>query len=97
MDAASFAIMMDSFDQLLQVFCALGIFGLLIFFILSIVKIRTGQRLNKQDAAAMQEMVMRLQQMDSRMATLEKILDAEVPEWRGNLDNAGGVYARQAG
>jgi len=96
-DPANFAIMMDTFDQCLQVVCALGLMGLIVFSIVWIVKIRTGPRLRKQDEAAMREMAARLQRMDSRMAMLEKILDAEVPAWRGNVDNVGGIYARQAG
>jgi phage shock protein B len=89
--------MMDSFNQCLQVFCALATIGFMVFLILSILKIVTGPRLHKQDAAAMHDMAARLQQMDRRMAVLEKILDAEVPDWRGNVDQAGGFYARQAG
>jgi phage shock protein B len=96
-DPASFAIMMDTFNQCLQVICVLGLAGLIVFAIIWIVKIRTGWRLNKQDAAAMQDIAARLRQMDSRGAPLEKILDAEVPDWRGNVDQAGGIYGRQAG
>jgi phage shock protein B len=97
MDPASFAIMMDTISRLAGGICAIALFGLLVLLVVWVVKIRTGPRLNKQDAAAMQEMVARLQQMDQRMAMLEKILDAEVPSWRGNVDHAGGDYARQAG
>jgi phage shock protein B len=89
--------MMDTISQLAGGICAIILFGLLVLLIVWIVKIRTGQRLNKHDAATMQEMAARLHVMDQRMAMLEGILDAEVPSWRGNMDNAGGEYARQAG
>jgi len=75
----------------------LVIFGIPAWMIVKLAKIRAGERLHQNDAAALQDMAARLQQMDRRMAMLEKILDAEVPDWRGNVDQAGGFYARQAG
>jgi phage shock protein B len=47
--------------------------------------INRGQRsrqVSTQDAAAYQQLAATAARMEARMATLERILDAEVPDWR---------------
>ncbi len=53
-----------------------------------------GERLNKRDAATVRELAAHLQQMDQRVWALKRILDNEVPAWRGqyNTDD----FRRQA-
>jgi phage shock protein B len=100
MDPASTAaltVLCHTLAPLVAIPVFLIIFGIPAWMMVKLARIRAGERLNQADAATLAEMASRLQLMDRRMATLEKILDAEVPDWRGNIDNAGGIYARQAG
>jgi phage shock protein B len=46
--------------------------------------------LNDQDAASIGQLTETAARMEARMATLERILDAEVPAWRSKFD-AGGL------
>jgi phage shock protein B len=43
---------------------------------------RTDRHLSGEDQAAMERMIGLLEKMEGRIATLEKILDAEDPRWR---------------
>lgn len=45
-------------------------------------KRRTGAGLSGPEMEQLQELVVKAETMQKRVATLEKILDAEVPEWR---------------
>jgi phage shock protein B len=65
------------------------------WMIVKLAKIRAGERLNTQDAAVISDMTARLHRMDERMATLESILDAQVPAWRESP--MADTYGRQAG
>lgn len=94
---AAFTVLCHTLAPLMGIPLFLIILGIPAWVIVKVAKIRAGERLHSHDSAAMQEMGARLQLMDGRMAMLEKILDAEVPNWRGNVDQAGGIYARQAG
>jgi phage shock protein B len=94
---AALAVLCHTLAPLVAIPVFLIIFGIPAWMIVKLAAIRAGERLNKNDAAAMQDMAARLHQMDERMAMLETILDSQVPAWRGDVDNAGGTYARQAG
>ncbi len=54
---------------------------------------RAARQLNAQDAAAFEQLSQTAARMEQRIATLERILDAEVPAWRSNPAN----FYRQAG
>jgi phage shock protein B len=47
-----------------------------------------GNRLNATDLAALDQMAQTAQRLEQRVMTLERILDAEVPAWRGQYDTA---------
>jgi phage shock protein B len=47
-----------------------------------LAKFRAGRQLSAQDAAAFEQLSQTAARMESRMAMLERILDAEVPGWR---------------
>jgi phage shock protein B len=51
---------------------------------------RAARALNEQDAASIGQLTETAARMEARMATLERILDAEVPAWRSKFD-AGGL------
>jgi len=53
---------------------------------------RAGRQLNAADAAALDQMTATAQRLEQRVATLERILDAETPAWRGNFE--GGQYGQ---
>lgn len=57
------------------------------------LKARTGGQLSAQETQIMEQMAQTAQRLEQRVATLEQILDAEVPAWRSHPAN---VY-RQAG
>jgi len=97
MDPNSFAIMMDTVDQVLQVFCAVALMGLIVLGAVWVVKIRTGARLNKHDEAMLLNVNGQMQKMETRMAALERILDAEVPAWRAGFEETGESYGRKMG
>jgi phage shock protein B len=64
-------------------------------------KNRMAGGLTSNDAAMLEQITAVAQRLEQRVATLERILDAEVPAWRGNAyPNAGqqdGMYNRQTG
>jgi phage shock protein B len=99
MDPASVAAL-KALCGMLSTFVAVPVFAIILgvpaWVAVKIVKIRAGERLHRDDAAAMQAMSGRLQQMEQRMVFLEHILDSEAPGWRGEFGN-GGQYGRQAG
>ena len=45
-------------------------------------KSRAGQQLNAEDAAAFEQLSQVAARMETRIATLERILDTEAPGWR---------------
>lgn len=45
-------------------------------------KWRAGRRLNAQDEAVFQQLDLTARRMEQRLTALERILDAEVPDWR---------------
>lgn len=47
-------------------------------------KRHVGQGLSGEDQEKLQALVIRAEQMQDRIVTLEKILDAEAPRWRQN-------------
>ncbi len=49
-------------------------------------KVRSGDRLNAQDNASLEHMTQVAQRLEQRVATLERILDAETPGWRRNTN-----------
>jgi phage shock protein B len=51
---------------------------------------RSRRSLNDQDAASIGQLTETAARMEASMATLERILDAEVPAWRSKFD-AGGL------
>ncbi len=57
------------------------------------LKSSTAGQMSAQEAQALEQMSQIAQRLEQRVTTLEQILDAEVPSWRGNPAN----FARQAG
>jgi phage shock protein B len=47
-------------------------------------KRRAARQLNAEDAATVEQLNQALGQMEQRIVTLERILDAEVPDWRAS-------------
>jgi len=47
------------------------------------------RQLNAQDAAILDQVSQNMARMESRIATLEQILDGEVPGWRNSYRKAG--------
>jgi len=97
MDPASFAIMMDTISQVVGIASAVVLMGLLILGVVWVVKIRTGSHLSKGDVAVLQDVNAKLRVMEHRMASLEKILDAEVPAWRVEFEEIGESHGRKMG
>jgi phage shock protein B len=58
-------------------------------------KARAGQQLSASETALVESLGATAQKLEQRVATLERVLDVEVPAWRGNYD--AGAYGRQAG
>jgi len=52
--------------------------------------------LSASDAAVVENLNQTAMRLEQRVAALERILDVEVPAWRGNYDG-GEVLGRQAG
>jgi phage shock protein B len=59
-------------------------------------KWRAGRRVNASDAAAYEQLSQTASRMEVRMATLERILDAEVPAWRREYSAEGDVRNARA-
>jgi phage shock protein B len=57
---------------------------------------KAARQLNARDAAAFDQLAATAARMEGRMAILERILDAEVPDWR-RTNNLGGQYDRTMG
>ena len=57
------------------------------------LRARTAGQMSAQDVAAMERMGQIAQRLEQRVATLEQILDTEVPAWRSRPEN----FYRQAG
>jgi len=55
------------------------------------VKWRATRAFNSRDAAAFDQLAQTAARMEARMAVLERILDAEVPSWRGEYESVGGI------
>jgi len=49
-------------------------------------KVFGSRRLNAQDAATLDNFAQAMARMETRIAMLERILDAEVPGWRAKAD-----------
>jgi phage shock protein B len=58
-------------------------------------KARTGLTLSANEAAMVENLGQTAKRLEQRVATLERILDTEVPAWRGQYE--AGDYGRQAG
>ncbi len=58
-------------------------------------KATRGAQLSAGEAAMVENLGQTAMRLEQRVATLERILDAEVPAWRGQYDGAGG-FGRQA-
>jgi phage shock protein B len=59
-------------------------------------KIRAGNHLNATETAMLAQITATAQRMEQRIATLERILDSEIPNWRGNA-SPDGMYNRRVG
>lgn len=56
-------------------------------------KMRSGKRLNANDAVILEQMAGTAQRLEQRVAILERILDSEIPAWRSNFET-GGQYGK---
>jgi phage shock protein B len=54
---------------------------------------RAARTLNDADAAALEQMQQSMQMFEQRIAVLERILDAEVPDWRRTSAQGVGNHA----
>jgi phage shock protein B len=81
--------MFDDLTAVLIVFA--GVFMIITLRYLKL-KSQTAGRLSAEDATAYEQMAQMAARLETRVATLERILDSEVPAWR---DNQSGFY-RQA-
>jgi phage shock protein B len=54
-------------------------------------KSRASRQLNQQDVFVLDQLNQNMARMENRIATLERILDTEVPGWRAN-PNLSGQY-----
>jgi phage shock protein B len=97
MDPGSFAIMIDGIEQLADVVFGVSFVVSVMLCIVWVVKIRSGSRLSKADEATLMNVNLQLRIMEQRMASLEKILDAEVPAWRAGFEETGVSYGQKAG
>jgi phage shock protein B len=84
--------MSDNLTAIIIVFmCVLGPVWITFHYV---GKGRTARQLNAQDAAAFEQLAQTAARMESRMATLERILDSEVPGWRNNAAAQGEYYGK---
>lgn len=81
--------MFDDLTSVLIVFA--GVFMIIALRYLKLKSQTTGQ-MTAADATAYEQMAQMAARLETRVATLERILDSEVPAWR---DNPSGFY-RQA-
>jgi len=59
-------------------------------------KSRVANSLNGTETAMLAQISATAQRMEQRVATLERILDSEIPSWRGNAA-PDGMYNRRVG
>jgi phage shock protein B len=59
-------------------------------------KTRAGNRLNATETAMLEQITATAQRMEQRVATLERILDSEIPNWRGTMA-PDAMYNRRVG
>jgi len=60
-------------------------------------KSRAANSLNATETAMLDQIAATAQRMEQRVATLERILDSEIPSWRGNSAAPDGMYNRRVG
>jgi phage shock protein B len=70
----------DNLTEVLIV--AISILGLICLRYLKL-RARSAGQMSTQEIAAVEQMGQIAQRLEARVATLERILDAEVPDWRG--------------
>lgn len=81
------ALLLSSSDRLINGLTAIVIFVGLPWLILHyIATFRGSRQLSAQDAEAFERLSQTAARMEQRMVTLERILDAEVPNWRHTAD-----------
>jgi len=74
-------------DNITAIFIAFVVVCVPVWIVLHYVsKMRGGRQLDAQDARALEELNRTAARMEQRMAMLERILDAEVPNWRQSND-----------
>jgi len=74
-------------DNLTSIFLAFFVVCAPVWIVLHYLsKMRGSRQLNAQDAAAFEQLSQTAARMEQRMATLERILDSEVPNWRQTAD-----------
>jgi phage shock protein B len=97
MDPATLSIVMpyvsDIVNQLSSLVFCVVVIALPSWAAVKIYRMRAGQKLRGEDAALLQTAMARLQHVEQRMSALERILDAEIPSWRGTHEPA---YAQPA-
>ncbi len=77
------AIFLSSSNHLINGLVAIAIFVGLPWLILHyIAKFRGNRQLSAQDAEAFEHLGQKAMRMEQRMLALERILDAELPDWR---------------
>jgi phage shock protein B len=74
-------------DNTTAIFLAFFVVCLPVWIVLHYIsKMRGGRKLDARDAKALEELNRTAARMEQRMLMLERILDAEVPNWRQSTD-----------
>lgn len=97
MNASSVAIfnnLSDDFTTIIIVtICVLGP----IWLVGQIIKSKAGRNLTATDLALVEKITSIADRMETRMTTVERILDADSPAWRQTNSELGGNYERKVG
>ncbi len=101
MDDNSVDAMNNLINALTAVAITLIVVGAAVWLIARIMKQRAA-RMDPKDLAMLEQMGRTAQRMEGRMAAVERILDAESPDWRRDAsgprsEGGGGTYEKQVG
>jgi len=97
MDAGSVALFNNMVDDGTAIIIVIvGVLGP-VWLIGQIIKSKAGRNLNAADLALVEKITGIADRMETRMTTLERILDADSPTWRQTTPESGGKYERKVG
>jgi len=97
MDAGSVALFNNMVDDGTAIIIVIvGVLGP-IWLIGQIIKSKAGRNLNAADLALVEKITGIADRMETRMSTVERILDADSPAWRQTNSELGGNHERKVG